>query len=882
MKNLHFISHTHWDREWLRSSDASRIRLVRLFDQLLDILEKDPEYKYFTFDGQTAALEDYLEICPYQEQRVKKLVSEKRLLIGPWYVQPDMIMPSGESLVRNLLIGTNMAQDMGHCMNVGWVPDAFGQIKRTPELFSQFGMDAVFIWRGFDYDMIDDSLFLWQGDGNTKLLAVHMALGYGYYRGLTKESQKDIEIHLKTLNERFKDGEILSMLGSDYVFPSYETSSLLKELSFEDVQILQSNPELYIKAVQETLQNNPRELQVYSGEARSAALGRMHAGITSTRIDIKNQMRYYETFLPKVVEPLGIICKSLGAHYCQDVYNYFWKIIFKNQFHDSMYSSSPETVNQTVENRLLNLRHGLNELVWLSIRHIINHIQTACLKENEDILVLLNTLPYQRQDYAFVSMIVEHQNFVLKDEHDQVIPYILMNEDKEVSAEIEYYNGIHNFHDGGEIIEGSKYRVQLKIAASMIPSMGYKILKVCFDQKNKETIQGDVHIIDDYHVENQYLDMIVNDNGTLTVTNKHTKTTYQHVHTLIESGDDGDEYNYSPPKNDSRLTSLNMKPRIECIESSSIEVVYKITYDFITPARIENHYRIDTEKVTSQIVSYISLKAHQKTIDFHTSILNKGKDHIIKVAFKDVYSSKENLSQDHFGTIVRSNTILKQRGLENGATEEELPIYPMKRFVKLNHNQEAYAIISGGPMEYTIEDDQTLCLTLLRSVGKFGKADLLIRPGRSSGYRLDAPSSQLEKEVTSDYSIYFGDDNVIDDLIKQSEVLTTPIITRYVNKLDKHKDNDLLWDYSMCQVSDGLELIALKQCEKDNGIVYRFNNNTEHDIDEGLLTLHKGSRCYYSNVKEEVLEELEVISNQVKLPKVLAQTFITVIVKESD
>ena len=50
-----------------------------------------------------------------------------------------------------------------------------------------------------------------------------------------------------------------------------------------------------------------------------------------------------------------------------------------------------------------------------------------------------------------------------------------------------------------------------------------------------------------------------------------------------------------------------------------------------------------------------------------------------------------------------------------------------------------------------------LCLTLLRSVGKFGKADLLIRPGRSSGYRMDAPSSQLlNQTIISEYSLFFG------------------------------------------------------------------------------------------------------------------------------
>ena len=149
LSRIHFIPHVHWDREWLRSTDASRIKLVYFFDRLIDMLENDSKMECFTFDGQTAALEDYLAIKPYQKEKITKLVTERKLLIGPWYVQPDMIIPSGEALIRNLLVGSKYASSLGHCMNVGWVPDAFGQNKVTPYLFKELGMKGVYAWRGF-------------------------------------------------------------------------------------------------------------------------------------------------------------------------------------------------------------------------------------------------------------------------------------------------------------------------------------------------------------------------------------------------------------------------------------------------------------------------------------------------------------------------------------------------------------------------------------------------------------------------------------------------------------------------------------------------------------------------------------------------------------
>ena len=102
LSKIHFIPHVHWDREWLRSTDSSRIKLVYFYDRLIEMLENDPQMKYFTFDGQTAALEDYLAIKPFQKDRISQLVKNRKLFIGPWYVQPDMIIPSGEALLRNL------------------------------------------------------------------------------------------------------------------------------------------------------------------------------------------------------------------------------------------------------------------------------------------------------------------------------------------------------------------------------------------------------------------------------------------------------------------------------------------------------------------------------------------------------------------------------------------------------------------------------------------------------------------------------------------------------------------------------------------------------------------------------------------------------------
>ncbi|MDV6345360.1 hypothetical protein R2Q26_12520 [Nitrosomonas sp. Is37] len=94
MKTIHVISHTHWDREWYRTFQQFRLQLVYLVDGLLDMLAKDPNYKYFMLDGQTIVLNDYLLMRLEAEDTLKEHVRNRRILIGPWHILPDMFLVS--------------------------------------------------------------------------------------------------------------------------------------------------------------------------------------------------------------------------------------------------------------------------------------------------------------------------------------------------------------------------------------------------------------------------------------------------------------------------------------------------------------------------------------------------------------------------------------------------------------------------------------------------------------------------------------------------------------------------------------------------------------------------------------------------------------------
>ncbi len=105
-RRIAIVPHTHWDREWYKSYQDFRLALVDLIDTLLPLLERDASYPHFMLDGQMAVVDDYLEVRPEAEGRLRALAAAGRLSVGPWYILMDEFLASGETIVRNLQMGT--------------------------------------------------------------------------------------------------------------------------------------------------------------------------------------------------------------------------------------------------------------------------------------------------------------------------------------------------------------------------------------------------------------------------------------------------------------------------------------------------------------------------------------------------------------------------------------------------------------------------------------------------------------------------------------------------------------------------------------------------------------------------------------------------------
>ena len=149
-KPVYLFFTTHWDREWYLPFQDFRYQLVELIDRLLELFAQDPSLPPFMLDGQYVLVEDYLEMRPYNQDALKKLIGEGRIVVGPWYTLPDEIIVSGESLVRNLELGIRESRDLGSLNPCGYLCDMFGHNSQMPQILKSFDLPYALLWRGVD------------------------------------------------------------------------------------------------------------------------------------------------------------------------------------------------------------------------------------------------------------------------------------------------------------------------------------------------------------------------------------------------------------------------------------------------------------------------------------------------------------------------------------------------------------------------------------------------------------------------------------------------------------------------------------------------------------------------------------------------------------
>ncbi|MBT1752727.1 mannosylglycerate hydrolase [Enterobacter hormaechei subsp. xiangfangensis] len=845
VSRVHITPHMHWDREWYFTTEASRILLVNNMEEILTRLEQDTEYKYYVLDGQTAVLEDYFAVKPENRPRVKALVAAGKLIIGPWYTQTDTTLVSGESIVRNLMYGIRDCLAFGEPMKIGYLPDSFGMSSQLPHIYNGFGITRTMFWRGCsERHGTDKTEFLWQSQDGSEVTAQVLPLGYAIGKYLPEDEaglRKRLDTYFEVLEKASVTKEILLPNGHDQMPLQQNIFAVMDKLReiYPQRQFVMSR----FEEVFDHIDAHRDELATLKGEFIDGKYMRVHRTIGSTRMDIKIAHARIENKIVNVLEPLATLAWTLGFEYHHGLLEKMWKEILKNHAHDSIGSCCSDKVHREVMSRFELAEDMADNLTFFYMRKIVDNMPQS----EEDKLVMFNLTPWPREEVINTTIRLRASQFRLLDDRGNEIPYCLRSareiDPGLIDRQIVHYGNYDPFME---------FDIQLN---QILPSMGYRTLyiephvagKLLAAEKSSEAL-----------LENAFWEITLNDDGTLRLLDKASGLIYDRALEIEESSDDGDEYDYSPSREEWRLTSAQGEHEVEVIhEAWQSRAV--IRHRMAVPADLaERSARQQTGTLEAELT--VTLSHNSRRIDVEARLGNHADDHRVRVLIPTPFTADTVLADTQFGSLTRPvQDEAMANWQEEGWKEAPLPVWNLLNYAVLQERRNGMALFTEGLREFEVtgERQKTFALTLLRGVGVLGKEDLLLRPGRPSGIKMPVPDSQMRGQLTCRFSLFsFNGTPVSAGVAQQAKSWLTPV----------HCYNKIPWDamklnrasfttpcsYSLLTLApNGCVLSALKKAEDRDEMILRLYNPSEtRSCDVALSVNREVQACCETDMNE--------------------------------
>ncbi len=332
MKKVIAYLHTHWDREWYREFEVFRLRLLRVFDNVLELLENN-KIPSFYFDGQVSALLDYLEIRPEKESLVRKFIAEKKLFIGPCFTLVDEFLTDKTAFEKNLEIGLKISSEFGCNDFIGYLADTFGHSKNIPPIFQKFGIDKCVVWRGCgDFP----SEFTFNGINTVNLVR-------GYFMDIfsaqipIEQKAELLKGNLDKIAEKSGDNLLLP-IGADHLGVEPDIAEQIKQVNklLDGYEIKLSDPFEYFELVKD----NFKQFE-WNDELRDNSKTFILQGSYSARTKLKQ----YNVKCTYLLEQADKLQQKYGSKY-NAVIEYAYKLLLKNQAHDGICGCSTDLVHR--------------------------------------------------------------------------------------------------------------------------------------------------------------------------------------------------------------------------------------------------------------------------------------------------------------------------------------------------------------------------------------------------------------------------------------------------------------------------------------------------------------------------------------------------------
>ncbi len=859
----HFISHSHWDREWYKTFETFRLDLVDMINSLLDIFATSTEYKYFTLDGQTIVLEDYAEIMPERTNELKKWIREGRISIGPWYILPDEFLVSGESTVRNLHFGKRAERQFGPVMQIGYIPDSFGHLAMMPAILRGFDIDTAIVYRGFGGEPGQEkSEYRWCSPDGSEVLMIHLPPnGYGdAYIGSKdpKDYQKKAQELKEILDQRATTPHRICMNGGDHHFPESYLPEALKVMNSNNGGIfIHSSIPGYIKAVKEHLAKETIALNRIEGELRWGFryAFAVQSGVYSSRMYLKQANQRCETLLSRYAEPLAIWATLTKRNNLGNMLDQGWKLLLQNHPHDSICGCSIDSVHREMMTRFEKCEQISKAVIEKSLHHFYPDKEVGA----ENIFLFNPVLrPANRPVEAEIEFLRQKilvglnpnvhpepaakpiSGFKIQDSDGKEVPFqIISHEENAHGLRFSNYS-----YPSKHLVE----RFNLLIDAKDVPGLGFASYRV--EQSQSFPTYKTTLCSGNNFLENDDLRVEAKANGSLDIWDKRNNQWLKGIHIFEDSGDAGDEYNYSYPAEDRIITSKETKSEITLEETGPLRAVLHIRQNLEIPFGLEPSRQSRTSKMIDlKISTKVKLYHNQPWLECETAVENKANDHRLRILFPTSFKTNFSYADSQFCITKREH--LPVVNPHDYCIEVPSSVHPMQRGVTVLDGERGLTVATAGLPEYELKADDpgTLAISLLRCVGRLSGGDLLTRPGGEAGWITVAPEAQCHGTHTFRYAIIphsAAEFNKYNYVNEQIEAFLLPCQTQRC----KGERAIELNQFGLTLAPSSLVVSAFKPAENSQGYVLRFYNPTSGKVTGRLESALPVREAFWTQLNE--------------------------------
>jgi mannosylglycerate hydrolase len=818
---VHVVSHTHWDREWYHPVGRFRQRLVALIDALLD---DTADVAPFLLDGQTIVLEDYLDVRPERRALLASRLRDGSLEAGPWYVLADELIPSGESLVRNLLVGRSILDALGATAPaVLYSPDAFGHPAMLPAIAAGFGMPLIVLWRGYGGQHHPrGDVARWRAPDGSSAIIYHLSPD-GYELGAS------LPIDAAEARERWTDlrgilapratlGEVLLPNGADHharqLHRDRAVATLAAVAAPDDVRLTSLGAfgrAIVAAAAHATIPEVTGELRDSYGYTWTLQ------GTFGSRSALKRRAALAERALLRDTEPWVALATWMRGSDRRALMRAAWKTLLQCHPHDTLCGCSVDIVARAMSARLEDVEVQADGLREDALFDLIGHDPVAARATPADwrpALVMRNASAHPRGGVAIVEFIAARR-------HVPVGP-------GSASGFVEQDTGMMDWKiDAGDMpvqelelddrhdrVESPQHypwddlvlRLLRAVWIPPIPGYGTRSFALTNDGPLDAGAPPEFVHAGEFWMENSAMRVDIDEVGTVRLATRDGTRIISSLFEFDGVTDLGDLYTPSPRGDPFTATLTDAR----------------LVHHGPLRAKISMTLTMDGDCDCSFVVTLL-LDAGSPFLRVSTLIVNASENQRIRLRLNTDVVRPQVFADATFGPVKRQRIVAPQRSREAAP-----PTAPLGRYVTLAGLTRGVTIYSDGLTEYEASDDGFVALTLLRSVGELSRSDIPERPGHA-GWPAPTPAAQEKGESYGNFAIMLHgprDDATIDSIERTADDVLHPltgVTLRAALRLPDATEGVSL-------DGEGLALSAIKTSEDGSWLVLRCVNLTDRAI----------------------------------------------------